>query len=152
MSSNCKLQYLKNTSAAYPFNLNHRLAHMWAQWLPNEQRYICHLNIKKKFHSKASCGTLLASLEQMGMHAQNEDVPKTSMPCTAFCFDKFEGDKVRLLHHDPFKICYCCYCCLSRPEAVRHFPAQATKQGSSLGGAQKSYEALINNRDYISKE
>ena len=50
----------RNYPCAYPTNLDHTLAVLWSQWLPDSKRFIFHLITQQKFFKSAS-GTLRAS-------------------------------------------------------------------------------------------
>ena len=103
MSAGIARKIWRNFSTSYPVNLDHSLNPLWSQWVPSQKIYIYHLITKQKFHNKPTFGTLRASLERMGTHAEENGFRQITMPCIGSGLDKLEWNVVRQLIQDTFR-------------------------------------------------
>ena len=87
----------------YPTDLDHSYTPLWPQWLPETRRYLYHLDTKQKYFKKPTYRTLRASLERKRTHAENNSIPRISLPCIGTGLDQLDWDKSKLLIHETFR-------------------------------------------------
>ena len=101
MSAGTALHFKRKFPTKYPTDLDHSFIPLWPQWLPETRRYLYHLVTKQKYFEKPSYSTLRASLERTRTHAENNSIPKISMPCIRL--DQLDCDEVKLLIQETFR-------------------------------------------------
>ena len=103
MSAGIARHFKRKFPTEYPSNLDHPYTPLWLQWLPETCRYLYHLVTKQKYFNKPTYSTLRASLERMRTHAENNSIPRISMPCIGTGLDQLDWDKVKLLIQETFR-------------------------------------------------
>ena len=89
VSADCKISarvarnFKRKFPTKYPADLDHSYTPLWPQWLNETRRYLYHLVTNQKYFQKLTYGTLRASLERMRTDAENNGIPRISMPCIA---------------------------------------------------------------------
>ena len=81
ISAGIARQFKQKFPTKHPSNLDQSYTPLWPQWLPETRRYLYHLVTKRKYFNKPTYSTLRASLERMRTHAENNNIPRISMPC-----------------------------------------------------------------------
>ena len=103
MSAGIARHFKRKLPTKYPSNLDQSYTPLWPQWLPETRRYLYHLVTKQKYFNKPKYSTLRASLERMRTHAENNSIPRISMPCIRTGLDQLDWDKVKLLIQETFR-------------------------------------------------
>ena len=102
MSAGIARHFKRKFPTKYPTDLDHSYTPLRPQWLPERRRYLYHLVTKEKYFNKPTYSTLRASLERMRKHAENNSIPRISMPCIGTGLDQLDWDKVKLLIRETF--------------------------------------------------
>ena len=97
MSAGIGRHFKRKFPTKNPSNLDRSYTPLWPQWLPETRRYLYHLVTKQKNFNKPTYSTLRASLERMRTYAENNSIPRISMPCIGTGLDQLDWDKVKLL-------------------------------------------------------
>ena len=103
MSSGIARHFKRKFPTKHPSNLDHSYTPLWPQWPPKIRRYLYHLVTKQKYFNKPTYSTLRASLERRRTHAENNSIPRISMPCIGTGLDQLDWDKVKLLIQETFR-------------------------------------------------
>ena len=103
MSAGIARHFKRKFPTKYPSDLDHSYTPLWPQRLPETRRYLYHLVTKQKYFNKPTYSTLRASLERMRTHAENNGIPRISMPCIGTGLDQLDWDKVKLLIQETFR-------------------------------------------------
>ena len=107
MSAGIARHFKRKFPTKYPTDLDHSYTPLWPQRLPETRRYLYHLVTKQKYFNKPTYSTLRASLERMRTHAENNGIPRISMPCIATGLDQLDWEKVKLLIQETFRTPQC---------------------------------------------
>ena len=102
MSAGIARHFKRKFPTKYPFHLDHSYTPLWPQWLPETRRYLYHLVTKQKYFNKPTYSTLLASLERMRTHAENNGISRISMLCIGTGLDLLDWERVKLLNQETF--------------------------------------------------
>ena len=92
MSAGIARHFKRKIATKYPSSLDHSYTPLWPQWLPETRRYLYHIVTKRKNFNKPTYSTLRASLERMRAHAENNGIPRISMPCIGTGLDQLDWD------------------------------------------------------------
>ena len=103
MSPGIARHFKRKFSTKYPSNLDHSYTPLWPQWLPQTPCNLYHLVRKQKYFDKPTYSKLRASLERMQTHAENNNIPRSSMPCIGTGLDQSDWDNVKLLIQETFR-------------------------------------------------
>ena len=76
---------------------------IWAQGIPELQRFVYHLITKKRYFHKATYKALRSSLEAMKNHAESNNILRISMPQVGCGLDKLDWSKDRTLIKEVFR-------------------------------------------------
>ena len=151
MSAGIARHFKRKFPTKYPSNLDHSYTPLWPQWLPGHASLPVPFSHETKYLNKPAYSTLRASLERMRTHAENNSIPRISMPCIGRGMDQLDWDKVKLLIQETFRISPSASCSI-------HLPDPETKQGDSpienettckFAQAQEADESLKHVRRWI---
>ena len=80
----------------YSTDLDHSHTPFWPYGLPEKRRYLYHLVTKQKYFNKPTYSTFRVSLERIRTLAENNSIPRISMPSIGTELDQLDWDKVKL--------------------------------------------------------
>ena len=151
MSAGIAREFRRRFPTKYPTKLEHVLTPLWPQWIPQTRRYVYHLVTKQKYYNKPTYATLRASLEQMRVHAETNDIDVISLPCIGSGLDNLEWDKVRQLIQETFRtsnvriVVYL----LSQPTEAHNESSLDSVLTNQMAQAQIADEALKHVRQWV---
>ena len=92
MSAGIARHFKRKFPTKYPTDLDQSYTPLWPHWLPETRRYLYQSVTKQKYFNKPTYSTLRASLERMRTHAENNSIPRISIPCIGMGLDQIDWD------------------------------------------------------------
>ena len=102
MSAGISRLFKRKFPTKYPTELDHSYTPLWHQCLSETRRNLHHVVTKQKYFKKPTYRTLRVALERMRTHAENNSIPRISMPCIGTGLDQLDWVKVKLLIQETF--------------------------------------------------